>query len=109
MLEYAIPSLSEVIKRTDECFGVIPHQFQADDTISQLKRQDVITISPTGSGKTLTFSLLFNNTGIKIVVTSLNILGDQNVSQLEKLGIKAINLMKKTATNEIFKVRASDY
>ena len=50
--------------------------------------------------------LLFNNHGSKIVirVTSLNILGDQNVVQLEELGIKAVNLTKTTATNEIFKV-----
>ncbi|PPR03854.1 hypothetical protein CVT26_000852 [Gymnopilus dilepis] len=105
MLEYSIPSLSEVLARTEECFGVKPHLFQAEDAISQLQRQDTITISPTGSGKTLTFwiPLLFNDNGIKIVVTSLNILGDQNVSQLEKLGIRAVNLTKKTATNWIFK------
>ena len=105
MLAY-VPSISDVISQTEECFGVTPHLFQVEDTLAQLKRQDVITISPTGSGKTLTFwmPLLFNNNGIKIVVTSLNLLGDQNVTQLEELGIKAVNLTKTTSTNEVFKV-----
>ena len=69
MLVYTIPSISEVISRTEEYFGITPHLFQVEDTLAQLKRQDVITISPTGSGKTLTFwmPLLFNNNEIKIV------------------------------------------
>ncbi|PPQ76587.1 hypothetical protein CVT26_012791 [Gymnopilus dilepis] len=105
MLAYAIPTAAEVIKRTEECFGITPHSFQVQDTIAQLQKRDVITISPTGSGKTMTFwmPLLFNGDGMKIVVTSLNILGDQNVAQLAKLGIRAVNLTKRTATNKIYK------
>ena len=53
----------------------------------QLEQKD--TILPTGSGKTLMFwiPLLFNSDGIIIIVTALNILGDKNVTELEKLDI----------------------
>jgi hypothetical protein len=45
--------------------------------------------------------LLFNNNGIIIVITALNILGDQNVSQLARAGIQAVNI---TATDAVFVV-----
>ncbi|KAF9549257.1 hypothetical protein CPC08DRAFT_823451 [Agrocybe pediades] len=47
--------------------------------------------------------LLFNEGGIKIIITSLNILGDQNVSQLASLGIKGINLTGANSTDKVFK------
>jgi ATP-dependent DNA helicase RecQ len=52
--------------------------------------KDVASISATGSGKTLIFwmPLLFIPEGIPIVVTPLNILGQQNVNTLAKVGIK---------------------
>ncbi|KAF9556245.1 hypothetical protein CPC08DRAFT_618589, partial [Agrocybe pediades] len=100
-----IPTISEVRARTEQAFGVTPRLFQIEDTISQLSKKDTITISPTGSGKTLTFwmPLLFNEGGIKIIITSLNILGDQNVSQLASLGIKGINLTGANSTDKVFK------
>ena len=68
--------------------------FQVQDAIAQLEQKDCITISPTGSGKTLTFwiPLLFNNDGIIIIVTALNIIGDKNVAELKKLNISASNI-----------------
>ncbi|KAM6504004.1 P-loop containing nucleoside triphosphate hydrolase protein [Amanita muscaria] len=79
--------------------------FQVRDTIAQLEQKDCITISLTGSGKTLTFwiPLLFNNDGIIIIVTALNILGDKNVAELEKLNISASNITGDSATDELFK------
>lgn len=64
------------------------------------------TIAPTGFGKTLTswIPLLFNNDGVIIVVTALKILGDQNVKELERLGISAVNLTGDTATDMVFQV-----
>ncbi|KAF4613050.1 hypothetical protein D9613_010703 [Agrocybe pediades] len=105
MLEYSIPTIDDVRTRTEQALGITPRTFQIEDTISQLKKQDTITISPTGSGKTLTFwmPLLFNEDGIKIIITSLNILGDQNVSQLAKFGIKGINLTGANSTDKVFK------
>ena len=47
---------------------------------------------------------MFNDNGIIIVVTALNILGEKNVAELEKLSISAMNITGESATNELFKV-----
>ena len=50
---------------------------------SLLQCKDVVSIALTGSGKTLTFlmPLLFNGGKVTIVVTALNVLGDQLVKK----------------------------
>ncbi|TFK20132.1 hypothetical protein FA15DRAFT_552275, partial [Coprinopsis marcescibilis] len=71
-----------------------PCVFQTRDALNQLEnKNDCVTIARTGLGKTLTFwmPLLFNGGGIKIVVTALNVLGEQNVAELARLGIRAVN------------------
>ena len=67
---------------------------------------DCITIAPTGAGKTLTFwiPLLFNDNGIKVIITTLNLLGDENVKELARLKITAVNLTAATTTNTVLKV-----
>ena len=70
--------------------------------------KNVFTFSPTGAGKTLTFSipLLFNDNGIQILVTPLNLLGDKNVREIAELfGISSVNVTAQTATDELFKVK----
>jgi superfamily II DNA helicase RecQ len=69
--------------------------------------KDVASISATGSGKTLTFwmPLLFMPDGIQIVVTTLNILGKQNVDTLVKVGINAVSVTADTATAATFQVK----
>ena len=91
-LKFTVPSLAELHTEVEKKFQVLPCIFQARVALAQLKQKDCITISPTGSGKTLTFwiPLLFNNDGIIIIVTALNILGDKNVAELEKLDISAL-------------------
>ena len=76
------------------------------DAIAQLQRKEVVIISPTGSGKTLTFwlPLLFNDQGIIIVITALNILGAQNVMELAKLGISAVNITADNVLSQLFTV-----
>ncbi|KAF8883921.1 hypothetical protein CPB84DRAFT_1686093, partial [Gymnopilus junonius] len=88
-----------------EVFGITPCEFQARDAIAQLDRKDCITLAHTGSGKTLTFwaPLLFNDNGIIIMVTALNILGDQNAAELAGLCISAVNITAETATDSLFK------
>lgn len=75
-----------------------------------LCRKSVILISPTGSGKTLTFLLpfLFEKEGITILVSPLNLLGEQlsNALELEKLGVQAIQLTKEGASPTTIKVRS---
>jgi len=105
-LKYTVPTLSELCSHVEEKFGIRPCIFQAHSALAQLEQKDCITISPTGSGKTLTFwiPLLFNKGSITVVVTALNILGDKNVVELVKLGISAANITGESTTNELFEV-----
>lgn len=105
-LKFKVPTFDEVRKETEKAFGKVPCLFQARDSIAQLSGKDVITISPTGSGKTLTFwmPLLFNNHGIIIIITALNLLGDENVKEMERLGIKGVNITGRSAGPSLFKV-----
>ncbi|KIJ09268.1 hypothetical protein PAXINDRAFT_164396 [Paxillus involutus ATCC 200175] len=61
--------------------------------------------TPTGAGKTLTFwiPLLFNGNGISIIITALNGLGDQNIAELQRLAIPAVNVTGQNATDKLFK------
>ncbi|KAG1811372.1 P-loop containing nucleoside triphosphate hydrolase protein, partial [Suillus subaureus] len=104
----SMPLVSEICNRTLQVFGQRPCLWQVEVTQAVLRcDQDVVSISATGSGKTMTFwmPLLFHPQGIQIVVTPLNILGTQNVAALEKLSIKGLALHAETATNANFKVR----
>jgi hypothetical protein len=94
MLSFNIPFREEIRNKVIEAFNIHPCEFQITNAIAQLQCKEVVTISPTGSGKTLTFwiPLLFNDDGIIIVITALNILGAQNVIELAKLGLPAVNI-----------------
>jgi superfamily II DNA or RNA helicase len=52
---FRIPSHDKICSETQKVFGVVPCDFQIKDVIAQLEGKQVVTISPTGSGKTLTF------------------------------------------------------
>lgn len=85
-LQYTVPDIFDLRRKVKQVYGVIPCLFQAEDVLAQLQRHDTITIARTGSGKTMTFwiPLLFKNNGIIIIVTALNLLGDQNVEELNR-------------------------
>lgn len=104
-----IPSVAQIRDDVKANFGVIPCLYQVQDAQAQLRGEDCITIAATGSGKTLTFwiPLLYNNGGYIIIITALNILGDQNVKQLEAVNIRAINMTGDVATDDAFQVRVS--
>jgi superfamily II DNA helicase RecQ len=67
---------------------------------------DVITIAPTGLGKSLTYwmPLLFIRHGITVVVTPLKLLGGQFVKMLQDNRISAVSITAANATNELFEV-----
>ena len=67
---------------------------------------DIICIAGTGMGKTLAFwsPLALNDTGILIVVTPLNQLGEQSISFLKKAGIQSISISAETASMAKFHV-----
>ncbi|EJF56824.1 P-loop containing nucleoside triphosphate hydrolase protein, partial [Dichomitus squalens LYAD-421 SS1] len=101
----ALPTIAEIRARTLEKFGRRPCLWQCNATLAQLRGdKDVVCISGTGSGKTLTFwmPLLFRPDGIQVIISPLNILGTQNTEQLARLGIPAFAFRGETATAENF-------
>ncbi|KAI5982309.1 P-loop containing nucleoside triphosphate hydrolase protein, partial [Pisolithus albus] len=100
-LPRALPSLSNIRSHTQQVFGVRPCRWQLRVAETILNgEKDVICIAGTGMGKTLTFwmPLLFRPDGVQIVVTPLNLLGQQNVTSLAKAGIQVISISSETAT-----------
>ncbi|KAI0636166.1 P-loop containing nucleoside triphosphate hydrolase protein [Trametes polyzona] len=108
-----LPGLQEIGEKTLAVLGRRPCLWQCETALAILKGdKDVICISGTGSGKTLTFwmPLLFRPDGIQVIVTPLNLLGCQNQRQLEQLGIRAIAIRGETATRQnIEDIRAGRY
>jgi hypothetical protein len=70
------------------------------------KKSDVVLISGTGFGKTLTFwiPMLYEPQSIMVLVTTLNVLGKQMMATLLHAGITVVNITAKNATNKIFQV-----
>ncbi|KAI9437122.1 P-loop containing nucleoside triphosphate hydrolase protein [Lactarius psammicola] len=89
----------------NKCFGFVPCTWQLEAALTQLGQRDLVTLAPTGSGKTLTFwiPLLFNGDGITIVITPLIVLGEKNVKELSDVSIAAINLTTTSTSEEAFK------
>ena len=102
----ALPSLDEMREAVNKCFGFVPCTWQLKAALTQLGQRDLVTLAPTGSGKTLTFwiPLLFNGDGITIVITPLIVLGEKNVKELSDVSIAAINLTTTSTSEEAFKV-----
>lgn len=108
-----VPSLSDIWNKTEQVFGIRPCLWQIQVVQAILKGdRDVVLISSTGMGKTLTFwvPLLFRPCrSIQIIVTPLNILGKQNVATLNKAGFKAIFISADTATTKNFQMHILFY
>ena len=107
-LNYTVPSLEEMDDNVHKKLGFRACIFQLRSGHLQLLGKNVFTFAPTGAGKTLTFwiPLLFNDNGIQILVTPLNLLGDKNVREIAELfGISSVNVTAQTATDELFKVK----
>ena len=104
-----LPSTAEIYVKTQEVFGKTPCLFQIELCLAQLRaqysNQDIISIAPTGSGKTLCFlmPLLFSNK-ITIIVTALNLLGEQFSQQAKDAGISAVAVTAANNTRETFQV-----
>ncbi|KAF8599796.1 hypothetical protein BDV93DRAFT_406082, partial [Ceratobasidium sp. AG-I] len=91
-------------------FNVTPCKFQVQICDPQLRGKDTFLISPTSSGKSITFLMPFiwQKSGVCILISPLQLLGSQHAAHpaLEALGIRAINVTAKTATEEAFKEMA---
>ena len=97
---------------TIEKFGKNPCNFQLEFAEALLKgEKHVLLQAGCGMGKTLGFwiPLLAKPSGTLIVVSPLTLLGDQHVDDLEKAGIRAINIDADTIeqTPHVFEVKIS--
>lgn len=96
----------QVQKDVEQVFGFKPCLWQIRVVRAVLAGEDVITIAPTGSGKSLTYwiPLLYIKHGITVIVSPLKLLGNQFVEMLEDNQINAISITAANATNELFEV-----
>ena len=90
--------------QVEQVFGFRPCLWQIRVVRAILAGEDVITIAPTGSGKSLTYwmPLLFIKYGITVVVTPLKLLGGQFSKMLQDNGVSAVSITAANATNELF-------
>jgi superfamily II DNA/RNA helicase len=87
-------NFDEIRAKSVKHLGYTPCLWQIKVVKAILKRDgDVVCIAATGSGKTLTFwlPLLFRTHGIQLVISPLNILGQQNVAQLAQMKIQVFD------------------
>lgn len=88
-----------------QAFGFEPCLWQLKVSLASLRGdKHILSISRTGSGKTLTFWLpiLLASDGMIIVVVPLKLLGKQNLDQLTRAGISATIVTGETASDSIF-------
>ena len=99
-------SNEEVQSQVEAVFGFHACLWQIRIVRAILNGDDVITIAPTGSGKSMTYwmPLLYIKHGISVVVTPLKLLGGQFADMLQDNGINAVSMTASNATNELFEV-----
>ena len=104
------PTLDAVRKEVLRQLGVRICHWQYQVTAGILQQKYVFASVATGMGKTLSFlaPVLFRPDGILVIVTPLNVLGNQIEELLEKAGISAISINAETATDENFEVRSNE-
>lgn len=108
-IPHSMPVLdADVQKQVEEAFGIRPCLWQIKVVRAIMEGDDVITIAPTGLGKSLTYwmPLLFIKHGITVLVTPLKLLGGQFVEMLQDNMISAVSITAANATNELFEVRS---
>jgi superfamily II DNA helicase RecQ len=90
--------------------GVRACYFQIKIALAVYQKKDVIATAATGSGKTLSFwipvlmALEDGEAVTEFIITPLNILGKQQIQDLEAAGLKPIAISKENANMQTFKV-----
>ena len=101
--EPSVPSFDEIRPKTFETFKKTPCAWQIRVCKVVLHGDRDISIAGTGM---LTFwmPLIFYPQGIQLIITPLNILGEQSKTILDRLGVKTIFISASTATEHNFHV-----
>ena len=101
----------EVWNQVEAAFGVCPCLWQICVVCAVLAGDNVITIAPTGLGKSLTYwmSLLYIKHGIVVGVTLLKQLGAQFTEMLQDRGINSVSITALNTTNELFEVASFSF
>ncbi|KAF8910377.1 P-loop containing nucleoside triphosphate hydrolase protein [Mucidula mucida] len=96
---------TEAQDAVEKAFGVRPCLWQLKVVRAILEGNDVVTIAPTGAGKTLTYwmVLLFVEGGVLLMVVPLKQLGAQFETDLMLKKLNAINVTAKNSGEEVFK------
>lgn len=97
---------SEVRAEMERVLKKRPCEFQYKLYRAQESGKNIISIARTGSGKTLTYfmPLVTSQDGIVIIVTALNVLGDQFEREANAAGFTAKSINGTNESDEIFKV-----
>ena len=95
----------QVQEDIEEFFGICPCLWQIRVTHAVLAGNNLVTITPTSLGKSLTYwlPLQYITNGIVIAVTPLKQLGTQFSEKLKE-HVTAVSIMASNATNELFEV-----
>ncbi|KAK0455371.1 P-loop containing nucleoside triphosphate hydrolase protein [Desarmillaria tabescens] len=94
----------EVQARVEAMFRCSPCLWQIKVARSVLAGKDVITVAPTGAGKSLTYwiPLAFTDKGIVMVVLPLKQLGIQFSSSLNSKGLSAISVTAENTSKDLY-------
>ena len=97
----------ELRTKIQEVFGKRPCDFQYKLLEAQKAGKNIISIARTGSGKTLTYfmPLVLSDDGIIIIVTALNVLGEQFEREARAAGYAALSVNGEYESDIVFKVR----
>lgn len=106
-LRFDSPWVKQAREVASKVFSIEPCLWQVKVALATLRGgKHVLSVSRTGSGKTMTFwiPILLSVDGIIIIIVPLNLLGKQNVDQLSRVGISATVITGDNATPSHFAV-----
>jgi ATP-dependent helicase YprA (DUF1998 family) len=101
---------NEIHLLVEQKLGKWPCWFQIQIALTIYQKKDIVATAATGSGKTLSFwipILMVLEDGedvTEFIITPLNILGKQQIQDLETAGIKAIAVSNVNVNARTFKV-----
>ena len=107
-----IPSKNVIREKTRLLLGFLPCDWQVETVQALLSGQNVITVAPTGFGKTATFWMPFPFEPINsvcIIVTPLTSLGKQQMEEVQHMNLKCFFITNSNITNMKYTVRRQSH